>query len=923
MSPKYVYFFGNGSADGRSDMKHLLGGKGANLAEMTNLGIPVPPGFTVTTEVCDAYYRNNKQYPNGLVKEIEQNLSRLEKLMGAKLGDPNNPLLVSVRSGAAASMPGMMDTVLNLGLTPEAVAGLIKKTGNERFVLDAYRRFITMFGDVVMGIERHYFEEILDACKKKARVKSDTELTSEQLKKIVEAFKSVYKKKTREDFPTDPKTQLWKAIDAVFASWNNPRAVKYRQLYEIKGLLGTAVNIQAMVFGNMGNHSATGVCFTRNPSTGENKFYGEFLINAQGEDVVAGIRTPEPIANLEKEMPAVYKQLVTYKNTLENHFKDVQDIEFTIQENRLFMLQTRTGKRTTQAAVKIAVDMVREGLIDKKIAIARINPSDLDQLLHPTFDPRAKKEIIATGLPASPGAATGRVVFNAEDAEKWVHDKKEKVILVRKETSPEDIGGMHVSKGILTTRGGMTSHAAVVARGMGKCCVAGCGALLVDYKNQTFKANGKVVKKGDYISIDGSTGEVMLGMVPTVEPGLSGDFATLMQWADEVRKLKIRTNADTPADAKKARELGAEGIGLCRTEHMFFGENRIDSVRQMILSAPDVKMLKTKITGLEKELQKDTNDRKDKIKKELTRAQKELKGPMNLYASALKKLLPMQRRDFEQIFTAMNGLPVTIRLIDPPLHEFLPQEKRNQREMAKQMKISLKDVEEKVSALHELNPMLGLRGCRLGITYPEICDMQTCAIIEAACTVKKKGVTVYPEIMLPIISTEQEFNLLKDRIQRIAKDVMQKKNTQIEYMIGTMIELPRAALIADKIAKQAEFFSFGTNDLTQTTFGFSRDDVGSFVPEYLEKGILEKDPFQVIDREGVGQLVEIGIKKGRSTRPQLKVGICGEHGGDPQTILFCHTVGMNYVSCSPFRVPIARLAAAQASLQQPVSQATV
>lgn len=923
MSPKYVYFFGNGSADGRSDMKHLLGGKGANLAEMTNLGIPVPPGFTVTTEVCDAYYRNNKQYPNGLVKEIEQNLSRLEKLMGAKLGDPNNPLLVSVRSGAAASMPGMMDTVLNLGLTPEAVAGLIKKTGNERFVLDAYRRFITMFGDVVMGIERHYFEEILDACKKKVRVKSDTELTSEQLKKIVEAFKSVYKKKTREDFPTDPKTQLWKAIDAVFASWNNPRAVKYRQLYEIKGLLGTAVNIQAMVFGNMGNHSATGVCFTRNPSTGENKFYGEFLINAQGEDVVAGIRTPEPIANLEKEMPAVYKQLVTYKNTLENHFKDVQDIEFTIQENRLFMLQTRTGKRTTQAAVKIAVDMVREGLIDKKTAIARINPSDLDQLLHPTFDPRAKKEIIATGLPASPGAATGRVVFNAEDAEKWVHDKKEKVILVRKETSPEDIGGMHVSKGILTTRGGMTSHAAVVARGMGKCCVAGCGALLVDYKNQTFKANGKVVKKGDYISIDGSTGEVMLGMVPTVEPGLSGDFATLMQWADEVRKLKIRTNADTPADAKKARELGAEGIGLCRTEHMFFGENRIDSVRQMILSAPDVKMLKTKITGLEKELQKDTNDRKDKIKKELTRTQKELKGPMNLYTSALKKLLPMQRRDFEQIFTAMNGLPVTIRLIDPPLHEFLPQEKRNQREMAKQMKISLKDVEEKVSALHELNPMLGLRGCRLGITYPEICDMQTCAIIEAACTVKKKGVTVYPEIMLPIISTEQEFNLLKDRIQRIAKDVMQKKNTQIEYMIGTMIELPRAALIADKIAKQAEFFSFGTNDLTQTTFGFSRDDVGSFVPEYLEKGILEKDPFQVIDREGVGQLVEIGIKKGRSTRPQLKVGICGEHGGDPQTILFCHTVGMNYVSCSPFRVPIARLAAAQASLQQPVSQATV
>ncbi len=923
MAPKYVYFFGNGTADGKSDMKHLLGGKGANLAEMTNLGIPVPPGFTITTEVCDAYNKNNKQYPNGLAKEIEQNLSRLEKLMGARLGDPANPLLVSVRSGAAASMPGMMDTVLNLGLTPDAVTGLIKKTGNERFVLDAYRRFITMFGDVVMGVERHFFEEILDTYKKKTRAKSDTDLTSEQLKKIVEEFKSVYKKKTREDFPSDPKAQLRKAIDAVFASWNNPRAVKYRQLYEIKGLLGTAVNIQAMVFGNMGNHSATGVCFTRNPSTGENKFYGEFLINAQGEDVVAGIRTPEPIAHLEKEMPDVYKQLVTYKNTLENHFKDVQDIEFTIQENRLFMLQTRTGKRTTQAAVRIAVDMVKEGLIDKKTAIARINPSELDQLLHPTFDPKAKKVIIATGLPASPGAATGKVVFNAEDAEKWALDKKEKVILVRKETSPEDIGGMHVSRGILTTRGGMTSHAAVVARGMGKCCVAGCGSLQVDYKSQTFKVDGKVIKKGDYISIDGSTGEVMLGMVPTIEPRLSGDFATLMQWADEVRKLKIRTNADTPTDAKKARELGAEGIGLCRTEHMFFGENRIDSVRQMILSAPDVKNLKIKIAALEKELAKATHNKTDAIKKELIQVKKELKEPLNLYTSALKKLLPVQRRDFEQIFTAMNGLPVTIRFLDPPLHEFLPQEEYNQKEMARQMKISLKEVQEKVAALHELNPMLGHRGCRLGVTYPEIYDMQTQAIIEAACNVKKKGIAVYPEIMLPIISTEQEFNLLKDNVHNIAKDVVKKKGIQVEYMVGTMIELPRAALIADKIAKHAEFFSFGTNDLTQMTFGFSRDDVGSFVPEYLEKGILEKDPFQVIDQEGTGQLVEIGIKKGRSTRPQLKVGICGEHGGNPQTILFCHNVGMNYVSCSPFRVPIARLAAAQSSLQQPISRATV
>lgn len=923
MSPKYVYFFGNGSAEGRADMKHLLGGKGANLAEMTNLGIPVPPGFTITTEVCDAYYKNNKQYPEGLAEEIEQNLSRLEKLMGAKLGDPDNPLLVSVRSGAAASMPGMMDTVLNLGLTPDAVNGLIKKTGNERFAWDAYRRFIAMFGDVVMGIERHGFEEILDKHKKRARVKSDTELTTDQLKKIVEEFKAVYKKKTRENFPNDPKVQLQKAIDAVFASWNNPRAVKYRQLYEIKGLLGTAVNVQAMVFGNMGNHSATGVCFTRNPSTGENKFYGEFLINAQGEDVVAGIRTPEPIANLEQEMPEVYEQLVKYKNILENHFKDVQDIEFTIQENRLFMLQTRTGKRTTQAAVKIAVDMVKEGLIDKKTAISRINPNELDQLLHPTFDPKAKREIIAVGLPASPGAATGKVVFSAEDAEKWTFEKKEKVILVRKETSPEDIGGMHVAKGILTTRGGMTSHAAVVARGMGKCCVAGCGALNVDYKKQIFSVNGKVVKKGDYISIDGSTGEVMLGMVPTVEPGLSGDFATLMEWADEVRKLKVRTNADTPADAKKARELGAEGIGLCRTEHMFFGENRIDFVRQMILSAPDVKALKTKIAALEKELAKATNNKTDAIKKELMQVKKELKEPLNLYTSALKKLLPMQRRDFERIFTTMDGLPVTIRLLDPPLHEFLPQEEYNQKEMAKKMKISLKEVRDKVSALHELNPMLGHRGCRLGVTYPEIYDMQVQAIIEAACNVKKKSITVCPEIMLPIISTEQEFNLLKDEVHRIAKDVMKKKGTQIEYMVGTMIELPRAALIADKIAKHAEFFSFGTNDLTQMTFGFSRDDVGSFVPDYIDKGILEKDPFQILDQEGTGQLVEIGIKRGRSTRPDLKVGICGEHGGNPQTILFCHKVGMNYVSCSPFRVPIARLAAAQASLEQPVSRATV
>src|SRR3989344_3370208 len=905
IKPKWIYFFGNGIADGKAEMKHVLGGKGANLAEMTNLGIPVPPGFTITTDVCDAYYKNNKQYPKGLAEEIEQNLSRLEKLMGAKLGDPNNPLLVSVRSGAAASMPGMMDTVLNLGLTPDVVNGLI-----------------TMFGDVVMGVERHYFEEILDKYKKKARVKNDTELTTDQLKKIVEEFKAIYKKETRENFPNDPKIQLQKAIHAVFASWNNPRALKYRQLYEIKGLLGTAVNVQSMVFGNMGNHSATGVCFTRNPSTGENKFYGEFLINAQGESVVAGIRTPEPIVNLEREMPDVYAQLVKYKNTLEKHFRDVQDIEFTIQENRLFILQTRNGKRTTQAAVKIAVDMVKERLIDKKTAISRINPNELDRLLHPTFDPKAKKDVIAVGLPASPGAATGKVVFNAEDAEKLAA-KKEKVILVRKETSPEDIGGMHVSKGILTTRGGMTSHAAVVARGMGKCCVAGCGALNVDYKTQTFKVGSKVVKKGDYISIDGSTGEVMLGQVTTIEPRLSGDFAVLMEWADEIRKLKVRTNADTPEDAKKARELGAEGIGVCRTEHMFFGEHRIDSVRQMILSAPDVKNLKAKIASIEKELAKATNNKTNAVKKELAQAKKELKEPLSLYISALKKLLPMQRRDFEQIFTTMDGLPVTIRLLDPPLHEFLPQEEYNQKEMAKQMKISLKEVQDKVSALHELNPMLGHRGCRLGITYPEIYEMQVRAIIEAACNAQKRGVKVYPEIMLPIISTEQEFGILKNDVHRIAKEVIVKRGMLfVEYKVGTMIELPRAALIADKIAKHAEFFSFGTNDLTQMTFGFSRDDAGSFVPEYIEKGILERDPFQILDQEGVGQLVEIGITRGRSARPDLKVGICCEHGGNPQTIAFCHKVGMSYVSCSPFRVPIARLAAAQAALKQPASQAT-
>ncbi len=920
---KYIYFFGNGKAEGNANMKHLLGGKGANLAEMTNLGIPVPPGFTISTEVCDAYYKNNCKHPPGLKEELEQNLSRLEEMMGARLGNPKNPLLVSVRSGAAASMPGMMDTVLNLGLNPDSVDGLIKKTGNERFAWDAYRRFITMFGDVVMGMGRHDFEEILTEQKKKSKVKNDTDLNAEQLKDLVKKYKAVYRKKTREEFPTDPKVQLQKAIDAVFKSWNNPRAIKYRQLYNIKGLLGTAVNVQAMVFGNMGNHSATGVCFTRNPSTGENKFYGEFLFNAQGEDVVAGIRTPEPIENMGKEMPTSYKQLLEIKDRLEEHYKDVQDVEFTIQENKLYMLQTRTGKRTAQAAVRFAVDMVNERLINKETAIQRIDPYQIDQILHPTFDPKAKKQVIATGLPASPGAVTGKVVFSAEEAEKLAA-KKEKVILVRKETSPEDIGGMHAAQGILTTRGGMTSHAAVVARGMGKCCVAGCGAINVDYRAQQFSVNGKVVKKGDYISLDGSLGEVMLGHVPTKEPELSGHFATLMEWADKIRRLKVRTNADTPTDAKNAIRFGAEGIGLCRTEHMFFGENRIDYVRQMILVSGDVKATRARINAIEAEIEKSPANKTVQIKKELKNAKDALKKPLKLYNDSLKKLLPMQRGDFEKIFTTMNGLPVTIRLLDPPLHEFLPQEDANQREMAKKMGVSLKVVQDTVSSLHELNPMLGHRGCRLGVTYPEIYDMQIQAIAEAACNVKKKGIKVLPEIMIPLIGTVQEFRILRERTDKIVKEIMAKKGIGFEYTVGTMIELPRAALTADQIAREAQFFSFGTNDLTQMTFGFSRDDVGTFVPDYLEKNILEKDPFSSIDQEGVGQLIEIGIKKGRSVRPDLKVGICGEHGGDPSSVVFCHKVGMDYVSCSPFRVPIARLAAAQAALSEhAVKDATV
>lgn len=870
---KFVYFFGNGKAEGNAGMKSLLGGKGANLAEMTNLGIPVPAGFTITTETCDLFNRSGKKWPAGLEAQIKANISRLEQTMGAKFGDRSNPLLVSVRSGAAASMPGMMDTVLNLGLNSEVVQGLIIKTENERFAWDAYRRFITMFSNVVMGLKHETFEHILDHKKEKLGVKLDTELNAADLKDLVRQYKEAYRKETGEEFPNEPYDQLTKSINAVFNSWNNPRAIKYRQLYDIRGLLGTAVNVQSMVFGNMGDTSGTGVCFTRNPSTGENKFYGEFLVNAQGEDVVAGIRTPEPLEGLAKQWPDIYKQLVALRAKLEKHYKDMQDIEFTIQEGKLYILQTRNGKRTAPAAVRIAVELVKEKMLSEEAALMRVEPKSLDQLLHPTFDPKEKKEVVTKGLPASPGAATGRIVFTADEAEAWAA-KSEAVILVRIETSPEDIGGMNVAKGILTARGGMTSHAAVVARGMGTCCVAGAGEVKIDYKAKTMKIGSKTFKEGDWISLDGSLGEVYSGKLKTLEAELSGDFEKLMVWADKIRTMKVRTNADTPNDSQVARKFGAEGIGLCRTEHMFFEGDRIIAVREMILS-------------------------EDKAGRE----------------KALGKLLPMQRSDFEGIFKAMNGLPVTVRLLDPPLHEFLPHEDANQKEMAQVMKVSVEVVKSKVHSLHEFNPMLGHRGCRLAITYPEIYQMQTRAIMEAACNMKKQGVKVLPEIMIPLVGMKKELDLIKQEMIETIEQVFQEKGMKIPYMIGTMIEIPRAALIADKIAETAEFFSFGTNDLTQMALGFSRDDAGAFLGAYVERGIFDKDPFQSLDQEGVGYLIQLGVERGRKTRPDLKVGICGEHGGDPASVEFCHRVGMNYVSCSPFRVPIARLAAAQAVIR--------
>lgn len=903
---KYVYLFGNGKAEGNAEMKDLLGGKGANLAEMDLIGIPVPPGFTITTEACIAYTK----YGTAKIKELLEDdvkaaMKHIEDIMQMQFGSNENPLLVSVRSGARASMPGMMDTILNLGLNDNSIQGLIKKTQNERFAWDSYRRFVQMYGDVVMGLKPENkedldpFEVIMDSLKKERGITSDLELTASDLKELVYLFKRAIKERTGKDFPDDPWEQLWGAIFAVFDSWNNPRAIFYRKLHNIPDDWGTAVNVQAMVFGNMGNNSATGVAFTRDAATGEHLFNGEYLINAQGEDVVAGIRTPLQITkigsqrwaalagiseeervakypSLEEAMPEVYKQLFEIQKKLEEHAKDMQDLEFTIQEGRLWLLQTRTGKRTGFAMVKIAMDMVREGLIDEKTALLRMEPNKLDELLHPVFSQEglAKAKEIAKGLPASPGAATGQIVFFAEDAEAWAAQGK-KVILCRLETSPEDLRGMAVAQGILTARGGMTSHAAVVARGMGKCCVTGAGSIVIDYKNRTMTTRGKTYHEGDWISLNGSTGQVFEGKIETVAPELSGDFAELMDLADKYTRMYVRTNADTPQDATVARKFGARGIGLCRTEHMFFTGNRIKAMREMILA-----------------------DNEEGRRK------------------ALDKLLPMQRSDFEGIFTAMDGFPVTIRLLDPPLHEFLPHEENQQKEIAEELGISFQKVKERVNALHELNPMLGHRGCRLGNTYPEITEMQTRAIIEAALNVKAKGIKVIPEIMVPLVGIETEFKMQDEIIRSTAEKIFAERGDRIDFLVGTMIEVPRAALIADKIAESAEFFSFGTNDLTQMTFGYSRDDAGVFLPIYLDKHILKNDPFQILDQEGVGQLVQMGTERGRKTRPNLKVGICGEHGGEPSSVEFCHRVGMDYVSCSPYRVPIARVAAAMAAIRE-------
>ena len=872
---KRVYFFGSSKAEGRAEMKDLLGGKGANLADMTLAGLPVPPGFTITTESCGEYNKADQKMPRGLMEEVRANIIKVEKATGKKFGDASNPLLVAARSGAKMSMPGMMDTVLNIGLNDKVVVGLAKLAGNERFAYDSYRRLINMFGDTVKGIDHEHFEHELSAVKSQAGVKLDTDLSTEQLKEVVEKYKAVYKKHLGEDFPQDPFTQLAAAIEAVFQSWMGDRAIRYREINEIRGLPGTAVNVQAMVFGNMGDDSATGVAFTRDPSTGNSEFYGEFLVNAQGEDVVAGIRTPlECKSEMGKWSTKSWKELLEVKKKLEARYKDVQDFEFTIEKGKLYMLQTRNGKRTAAAAVKIAVDMAKEKLIDEKTAILRVEPASLDQLLHPMFDRNAAKTVIAKGLPASPGAATGRLAFTAEDAEERVKNGQGPVLLVRRETEPADIGGMHVSKGIITSTGGMTSHAAVVARGMGTPCVAGAGMLHIDVKAQTLSVNGKTFGPGDYLSLDGTTGEIYEGQVPTVKAEMTGPFEVMMKMADKYRTLKIRTNADTPNDATVARNFGAEGIGLTRTEHMFFDAERIHHMREMILAS-------------------DVESRK----------------------AALAKLLPYQKSDFVGIFKAMNGLPVTIRLLDPPLHEFLPHNEKDQEELANSLGMSLAQVKQRVSQLHESNPMLGHRGDRLAITYPEILEMQVRAILEAAVEVKKAGIKVLPEIMIPLAGTKAELDYLKKHTEKVADEVFKAAKTKVPYMYGTMIEVPRAAVTADEMAETAEFFSFGTNDLTQMTFGYSRDDAGGFLPDYVKKEILERDPFQSLDIGGVGKLITMAVKLGRQTRPDIKLGICGEHGGDPKSVEFCHNAGLNYVSCSPFRVPIARLAAAQAAIK--------
>jgi pyruvate,orthophosphate dikinase len=880
---QWVYSFGAGHNEGRADMRNLLGGKGANLAEMASIGLPVPPGFTITTEVCTTYYDNGQKYPNDLAVQVRAALARIEEAVGNRFGDHHRPLLVSVRSGARVSMPGMMDTVLNLGLNDQTVEGLVAASGDARFAWDSYRRFIQMYGSVVLDVDHHRFEEIIEHVKLDTGKNEDTELTASEWHRVVDGYKEMVAEVTGKPFPQDPETQLWGAIGAVFGSWMNQRAVTYRRLHDIPAEWGTAVNVQAMVFGNMGEDCATGVCFTRDPSTGENIFYGEYLINAQGEDVVAGIRTPQPMAkerskpterSMEEAMPAAYAELVQVRATLERHYRDMQDIEFTVQSNKLYMLQTRNGKRTAAASLKIAVDMAREGLIDHTEAVRRVNPAALDQLLHPTLDPKAPRKLLAKGLPASPGAACGIVVFSADEAEARAQ-KGESVILVRIETSPEDIHGMHAARGVLTTRGGMTSHAAVVARGMGRPCVAGCGGITVDYNNQYLSAGGVRIEAGQIVTLDGATGEVFIGSVAMVEPQLSGDFATLMGWADKVRRLRVRANAETPLDAETARRFGAEGIGLCRTEHMFFDPERIGAVRQMIMAETE----------------------------EGRRA-------------ALARLLPFQRKDFLDLFEIMAGLPVTIRLLDPPLHEFLPHSEYEIAEVAASLGTEVEAMQRRMQELSEANPMLGHRGCRLGISFPEIYEMQARAIFEAAAEIgRKTHKAPVPEIMIPLVATKRELEITRAMVDRVAQEVFAEGGYHVVYSVGTMIELPRAALTADAIASVADFFSFGTNDLTQTTFGLSRDDAGKFLPLYIEKGIFPKDQFVSIDPDGVGALVRIAAEKGRSVKPDIKLGICGEHGGDPSSIHFCESVGLDYVSCSPYRVPVARLAAAQAALQ--------